>query len=448
MAKQFVKWVKRTVSNVLDSEREERVKKLSTHLYKGLRAERKKFKLAKCLRGLEVADGELQEAKESVFIRIMDKVWDDGVLTDKERETVDFVQRGLELTQSESSSIRQRYASKQFQVSLAKAMEDGVLSDDELAHLEHISESVGQNVATYTRTFFRTQGEGFVRGMFLACIEEGQLTADEWNKFISTGRRLGLEEHELQKLISKPAKKYVEHVLADAKADEKLSPDEKQELDWLLEILHLDDEFASYVQDEMQFLHAQYEISQGRLPSLQRPRNLEVRGGEIVHASFDAVLVIVRNLKSGTRKNEYSGRITLLDSRAIFQGEEKSEAIRYRRIVSVRGGINWAEFQLTGKPVWAIHFDDDPLAFPIFSKAVALANQTAVRKNEDGPSRHIPREVRQRVWQRYGGQCAECSATDYLEFDHIIPHAKGGGNGDNNIQLLCRKCNLKKSDHI
>jgi 5-methylcytosine-specific restriction endonuclease McrA len=52
------------------------------------------------------------------------------------------------------------------------------------------------------------------------------------------------------------------------------------------------------------------------------------------------------------------------------------------------------------------------------------------------------------VWQRYGGQCAECSATDYLEFDHIIPHAKGGGNGDNNIQLLCRKCNLKKSDHI
>jgi 5-methylcytosine-specific restriction endonuclease McrA len=35
-----------------------------------------------------------------------------------------------------------------------------------------------------------------------------------------------------------------------------------------------------------------------------------------------------------------------------------------------------------------------------------------------------------------------------LEFDHVIPHAKGGSNTDNNIQLLCRGCNLKKSDRI
>jgi 5-methylcytosine-specific restriction endonuclease McrA len=26
--------------------------------------------------------------------------------------------------------------------------------------------------------------------------------------------------------------------------------------------------------------------------------------------------------------------------------------------------------------------------------------------------------------------------------------AKGGGNSDTNVQLLCRKCNLAKSDNI
>jgi 5-methylcytosine-specific restriction endonuclease McrA len=52
------------------------------------------------------------------------------------------------------------------------------------------------------------------------------------------------------------------------------------------------------------------------------------------------------------------------------------------------------------------------------------------------------------VWQRYGGRCAECKADTYLEFDHIIPVAKGGGNSDTNVQLLCRKCNLTKSDNI
>jgi 5-methylcytosine-specific restriction endonuclease McrA len=35
-----------------------------------------------------------------------------------------------------------------------------------------------------------------------------------------------------------------------------------------------------------------------------------------------------------------------------------------------------------------------------------------------------------------------------LEFDHIIPVAKGGSNAETNVQLLCRRCNGKKSDMI
>jgi len=77
-----------------------------------------------------------------------------------------------------------------------------------------------------------------------------------------------------------------------------------------------------------------------------------------------------------------------------------------------------------------------------------MANQTKVASTTDAQSRHIPRDVRQRVWQRDGGRCVECGASDYLEFDYIIPFGKGGSNSDANIQLLCRRCNLKKSDHI
>ena len=42
----------------------------------------------------------------------------------------------------------------------------------------------------------------------------------------------------------------------------------------------------------------------------------------------------------------------------------------------------------------------------------------------------------------------ECAALDYLEFDHLIPVAKGGSNTVNNIQLLCRRCNGSKGDRI
>jgi hypothetical protein len=60
----------------------------------------------------------------------------------------------------------------------------------------------------------------------------------------------------------------------------------------------------------------------------------------------------------------------------------------------------------------------------------------------------IPDDVRLAVWARDEGRCVMCSSTADLQFDHIIPVAKGGANTVENIQLLCRRCNLKKSDHI
>ena len=103
-------------------------------------------------------------------------------------------------------------------------------------------------------------------------------------------------------------------------------------------------------------------------------------------------------------------------------------------------------FYLLEKPLAFIRMDEEePLAYAVLEGAIALSNQTRLARDGALPSRFIPREVRQRVWQRYGGQCAECGAKQYLEFDHIIPVAKGGSNTDANVQLLCRACNLKKS---
>lgn len=71
------------------------------------------------------------------------------------------------------------------------------------------------------------------------------------------------------------------------------------------------------------------------------------------------------------------------------------------------------------------------------------AEENAVR------SRIIPSVVKQEVWLRDGGKCSMCDATDELHFDHVIPYAKGGSSlVASNIQLLCVRHNLKKSDKI
>lgn len=60
----------------------------------------------------------------------------------------------------------------------------------------------------------------------------------------------------------------------------------------------------------------------------------------------------------------------------------------------------------------------------------------------------IPRELVDAVYRRDGGRCVYCGSTENLQLDHIIPFSKGGATTIENLQLLCQKCNLEKSNKI
>jgi 5-methylcytosine-specific restriction endonuclease McrA len=60
----------------------------------------------------------------------------------------------------------------------------------------------------------------------------------------------------------------------------------------------------------------------------------------------------------------------------------------------------------------------------------------------------IPDDVRAFVWERDDGRCVACEADEDLQFDHVIPVALGGGNGTDNLQVLCGACNRSKADRI
>lgn len=60
----------------------------------------------------------------------------------------------------------------------------------------------------------------------------------------------------------------------------------------------------------------------------------------------------------------------------------------------------------------------------------------------------IPREIMDDVWNRDSGKCVLCGSGENLEFDHIIPHSKGGATSYRNLQILCKRCNIQKSNKI
>jgi hypothetical protein len=53
---------------------------------------------------------------------------------------------------------------------------------------------------------------------------------------------------------------------------------------------------------------------------------------------------------------------------------------------------------------------------------------------------------RARVLARNGHKCQKCSTTADLTIDHIKHWSRGGSNADDNLRVLCRSCNSKRSD--
>ncbi len=139
----------------------------------------------------------------------------------------------------------------------------------------------------------------------------------------------------------------------------------------------------------------------------------------------------------------------ITDNRIVFSSDTKPFTVNHRRVISIDYNASLIDFKATATSTGRFALGHETLICGmILEAAIRNANQKLARRTTENVDRHIPRDVRQRVWQRYGGKCVECQSDQYLEFDHVIPVAKGGSNFDNNIQLLCRRCNLKKSDHI
>lgn len=86
--------------------------------------------------------------------------------------------------------------------------------------------------------------------------------------------------------------------------------------------------------------------------------------------------------------------------------------------------------------------------FPVFTKIIKTDSNSIARYPK------VPSWLKKGVFFRDGGRCVLCRidlsglfATDRtLHYDHIVPLARYGTNDPSNFQLLCKKCNIEKSD--
>ncbi|MBC8114130.1 MAG: HNH endonuclease [Candidatus Saccharimonas sp.] len=443
-------WLKRGWTKFVDPEREKRLDEAVSRVHGELKRQLKEFKFSVIADKYDIEEDDRPVVAERVYQRCVERAWSDDELSDKEAKSLSWIATCLEIPAASKQRLHEDVASSVLGRVFDRAMVDGTIDSSEAAQLASIAKFCGQTVPQMMKHFFSREGEMFLRSAFAQMTHDGRIDQAEWQAFCGTVNNLGVDWSQLKQMIDTPARQFVEHVLADVKSDGSVSKEEEDWVVWLLDHCVADELFSDYVRAELQATKRLDEISKGRLPSLPSPRDVELRAGEIVHFVGRANYALTKQLASGPRTDEFTGVVVVTDNRMMFVSGEKSFQVSHRKIMGHRSsrpsritilseGRGAGEYTFGGQ---------DNLAVPIWKAAIGRANQTIVEDRADPTSRHITREVRQRVWQKYGGRCAECSADQYLEFDHIVPVAKGGSNGDNNVQLLCRKCNLTKSDNI
>lgn len=445
----FQKWVKNCFDSIVDPDKEVEVTELVKLLHEGIAKHKQSFVLAEVLKDRPYKQRHLDQARSELYRKFLRRSWADGEVNASELATLNWTAKCLELPPAEQRTLTLETVRPRFAEALAAAMDDGQITAEEAAHLESIAKAAGLPLNQFVQEFFRSEGEAFLRGIFAAAVFEGRSAVDALDRMVAAAAKLGISRANVLFVVQPQAIRYIEHFLADAKQDDSLTADEEKTLAELLRKFELPPNVRDYIVGEIKELRLLTEVRGGKLPSLTMPRGISLKAGELVHYHGRCVWEFLRILKSGDKVEEHAGMLTIADSRLIFSSDTRGESFSYAKIVGYDCPHGTIQVQLQGKPIQRFFYRDrSHVPGAILESALRMANQTLINRDTSRNARHIPREIRQRVWQRYSGQCAECSATTYLEFDHIIPVAKGGSSSESNVQLLCRNCNLKKSDRI
>ncbi len=438
-------WLKKTIGQVFDPDKEVRVKRLADYLFANLNGLKDKFSLGFVLQNHQYSPADLVLAQENVFGQFLSKAWGDGFISVSEQQQLQWIAVKLELPSERAKEIVFQQTLERFRQALSHALISGYQANTCEPQLEQIANSAQISRHQLMARYCKPEVSQFILNAIRQYGFDINTLIPAIQPVFNLADRMGLSNHDYRQIVQPLIMKCLEYEIANAKSERSISQAEAHKLRTICN---------QYCPEINHFLHdidrleRLGNIKDGNLPRLNVPLNIAVKSGSFLHYVGKCSWLTTKTKQGQIYYINNPGEVVVTDSSLMFSSSTKSFSISFGKIIQHSYWHNKCVINAMNKPEIILHgMGDDEMFYCILSRAIDLYNQQLVGKT-DSPSRSIPRDVRQRVWQRDGGKCVECSAIEYLEYDHIIPHSRGGSNHDANIQLLCRRCNGKKSDNI
>jgi hypothetical protein len=381
---------------------------------------------------------------DHVYRELCRKVMADGIITDDERKKLDLLARAIEIDPDRADRMELEIKGGVYREAVAGILSDGVISYAEAGELDSLRRSLGIDAGHGLSVT-----EDLSRDAYLAqlqrVVSRGSVTGSAKAEISRIKRALGISAGDGARLArdGDRALDLYRQLFTSVLQDGVVTPEEEETLDWFQREVGLPDRLISASKDRIQKVKRLASYREGRVPSLRTSKILE--GGEICHWDDRCTYTYE------TTRNVFhvDGDLVVTSKRVMFASPSKSITFAPSKIIDIRLSAGRLEIRTNVRQGNGIYRVRDPEELEAVLVGVTRKHKFLLAENySSARTRHIPDDVKRAVWDRDGGRCVRCSATDYLEYDHIIPHGKGGSNGVNNVQILCRKCNNLKSDRI
>lgn len=276
---------------------------------------------------------------------------------------------------------------------------------------------------------------------------DGDLTSEKIKKLEQFCREHHLNFDEMLDTAKPEVEKALHKIMADIVFEERISTEEQNTINRLCNFVGAPTELVKEINQTITRIKRVEKIKNGEIEPI-KTKSIVLRNSEICWCHISKVYSAI---DSGDEIDAYEGDIFITSERVIFKSPDVPLLIPFQNIVSfeIEDDFFYIHAKNTKSNISICSTQrKNQLINAYLEQALNKYNRRIGTKTTKDNTRSISQVVKNIVWTRDGGQCVECGATDYLEYDHIIPFSKGGSNSEKNIQLLCRRCNLNKRNRI
>lgn len=278
--------------------------------------------------------------------------------------------------------------------------------------------------------------------MLIHALSDGQLTNQEisqLDEFCSTHQ---LNKQPLLLKATPQINNFLHFTLASITSDKIVTPDEQALIDHLCDFLKPTRSMREEIETTIAKVNSIAKVRKGDV--------IPIQTNAIISKNSEIVYLHQPHVRLPYGKHEIlHGDLFVTNERLIYKAS-KSLEVPISNIIALESNANVVFISAKTKRGSGEFYigKDAEIVEAYIEQSIKRFHRQLDLKQTAGTSRHIAQNVKNAVWSRCQGRCVQCASTQYLEFDHIIPFSKGGSNSENNIQILCRACNLAKSNQI